>query len=163
MGNPRRNMAAHKPTVNLRRCFSKVWGQLSTIPVTRASTLQNSESIPNTLKIGMELFTIGDANAEFQQDASQTSIFRDAAKESLLFEYYFIGTKVSAATNNWVTYFTSTKLWCKLKADSGSILETLRRFNKSPYIQSVSCLFMSRSASSWPERPVSTRNCTQIY
>ena len=48
IGSPRINIKAHNPTVNSFLCFNKVWGQLSTRPVTMASTLQNSESIPST-------------------------------------------------------------------------------------------------------------------
>ena len=51
IGTPQRNIKKHNPTVNKRRCFNRYWGQLSTKPVTRASTLQNSESTPSTCKV----------------------------------------------------------------------------------------------------------------
>ena len=48
IGIPQTNIKKHRPTVNRRRCFSRYCGQLSTKPVTSASTLQNSESTPRT-------------------------------------------------------------------------------------------------------------------
>ena len=50
IGIPARNMKRQRTTVKILRCFIRVSGQLSTTPVTKASTLQNSESTPSTYK-----------------------------------------------------------------------------------------------------------------
>ena len=50
-GIPRQNIKKQRQMVKSRLCLRRVSGQLSTIPVTSASTLQNSLSIPRTSSI----------------------------------------------------------------------------------------------------------------
>ena len=50
-GTPRQKRNRERQTVKSLLCLRSWSGQLSTIPVTRASTLQNSESIPRTSNI----------------------------------------------------------------------------------------------------------------
>ena len=50
-GMPKQKRKVHRPMVKSLLCLRSLSGQLSTIPVTRASTLQNSLSMPSTNNI----------------------------------------------------------------------------------------------------------------